>query len=152
MVTTPPKKNTASTPINKAMASELRAERAAAKLTLDELVANSGVALSTLKRVLAGTIDVNMPDLAMLAKALGDAQGKMLTIEELVERAVKRAGGYDVVYADLPQMPENAVSDVPTNVTPIRKRVEDMTVDEIEAIEKKAATRDPEMDTDEHFD
>lgn len=134
------------------MASELRAERAAARLTLDELVANSGVALSTLKRVLAGTIDVNMPDLAMLAKALGDAQGKMLTLEELVERAVKRAGGYDVVYACLPQMPDNAVSDVPTNVTPIRKRVEDMTVDEIEAIEKKAATRDPEMDTDEHFD
>lgn len=152
MVNTPPKKSTTQLPINQAMATELRAERAAAGLTLDALAQQSGVALSTLRRILNGSIDVNVGDLALLCRALGEAQGIPLTMEDIVERAVKRAGGYDVVYAGLPQMPDNAVSDVPTNVTPIRKRVEDMTVDEIEAIETKAATRDPEMDTDEHFD
>lgn len=42
-----------------------------------------------------------------------------------------------------------ALSVVPDNVTAFRKRNDELTVEDIEAEEKKAALSDPEMDTDE---
>lgn len=77
------------------MAAEIRAERAASDLTIVDLSTLSGVAESTLKRILKGTIDVNMSDLGGLAHAFTEKQGKPVTPSDLVERAVKRAGGYE---------------------------------------------------------
>jgi hypothetical protein len=91
---------TTDTKINQAMAAEIRAERGAADLTIEQLSDASGVPLSTLKRILKGTIDVNVADLGAIARAFSDATGKPVSPQEIVQRAVKRAGGYEVLGKD----------------------------------------------------
>lgn len=120
---------------NRALAAEIRAERAAEGITVRELALRSGIAYGTLNRILPGERDISFTQLTQLAAAL------KLTPQELSERAVRRMGGMQAVVSEVQGK----------NVTPLR-RVEDMTVDEIEAEHKKAATVDPEMDTDEQFD
>lgn len=127
--------NDQKTAANQALAAEIRAERAAVGITVRELALRSGVPYGTLNRILPGERDISFGQLTQLAGALG------LTPSELSERAVRRMGGMDAVVSGVSGQ----------NVTPLR-RVEDMTVDEIEAEQKKAATIDPEMDTDEQFD
>jgi transcriptional regulator with XRE-family HTH domain len=122
-------------PMNQAVAAEIRAERGAQRMTVKQLALASGMVESTLNRALAGERDINVTQLTKIAAALGT------TPDALMTRAVDRMGGIDVLMSDVRRK----------NVTPLR-RVEDMTVDEIEAEQKKAATIDPEMDTDEQFD
>lgn len=134
--------DTSATALNQAMAAELRAERAAADLTLEEVVELSGVSLSTLRRILKGTVDVNVADLGAIAAAYNTKLEKPVTPQELVRRAVTRAGGFG---------PLSVAAD--SNVIQLRpKKIEDMSVEEIESIQEKAAYRDPEADEDEHFD
>lgn len=121
--------------MNQAVAAEIRAERGAQRMTVKQLALASGMVESTLNRALAGERDINVTQLTKIAAALGT------TPDALMTRAVTRMGGIDVLMSDVGRK----------NVTPLR-RVEDMTVDEIEAEQKKAATIDPEMDTDEQFD
>ena len=91
---------TTDTKINQAMAAEIRAERGAADLTIEQLSDASGVPLSTLKRILKGTIDVNVADLGAIARAFSDATEKPVSPQEIVQRAVKRAGGYEALGKD----------------------------------------------------
>lgn len=96
-----PKMNTTTTAINQAVVSEIKAERARSGLTIQQLSDNSGVTLSVLKRILAGTLDVNVSDLSMLCKAFSAARGREVTPQMLFQAAVDAAGGYDAIYADL---------------------------------------------------
>ena len=125
--------------LNAAVAAEIRAEKAAKNMTAADIAKAARIPVGTLSRVLTGERDINVTQLGKIARAFGT------TVEHIMSRAVDRAGGLDSLFP--PQM-----SDAGGNVTPIRKRAEDMSVDELEAIEKKAATSDAEMDTDEHFD
>lgn len=130
------------------MAAELRAERSASNLTIEQLAVASGVAESTLKRVLKGTIDVNVADLAAIAAAFTAAGrtssiGKPVTPQELMQRAVKRAGGYETLVS--------SVSDTTDELADRRRRQAEaasMTVEELER-QPHAATRDSELDADE---
>jgi transcriptional regulator with XRE-family HTH domain len=134
--------------MNRALAAEIRAERGAKQITVRDLADQAQMAVSTLNRVLAGERDINITQMALLAHALDT------TPESLVRKAVERAGGVEVLVEEVAASRQSSgeVSDVAGNVTPIRKRPEDLTTDEIEAAARKAATRDAEMDTDEHFD
>ena len=119
----------------RALAAEIRAERAALGITVKELALRSGVPYGTLNRLLPGTQDFTFSQMAQIASGLE------LTPSELSDRAVRRMGGMEALVSEVQGQ----------NVTPLR-RVEDMSVDEIEAEKKRAATIDPEMDTDEQFD
>lgn len=55
---------------NAAVAAELRAERARKELSLDQLVAASGIAKSTVQRYLGGKRDIPIPSLVELCRAL----------------------------------------------------------------------------------
>ena len=131
---------TAETKINQAMAAELRAERSATGLTIDQLSERSGVRLSTLKRILKGTIDVNAADLAAISRTYTDTGQSTADPAELARRAIVRAGGYESL--------ARPTSDAPNNVTPI-KQVEDMNVEEIEALENQAANIDTDSENPE---
>jgi transcriptional regulator with XRE-family HTH domain len=131
----PVAENEQKTAANRALAAEIRAERAAVDITVRELALRSGVPYGTLNRILPGERDISFGQLTQIAAALG------VTPSELSDRAIRRMGGMDAV-----------VSGVGAQNVSVLRRVEDMTVDEIEAERKKAATIDPEMDTDEQFD
>jgi transcriptional regulator with XRE-family HTH domain len=70
-----------------AVAAELRAERAASRLTVKELSATAGVPVPTLNRYLAGERDVPGSTLVALAVALNVEPGTLL------DRAFARAQG-----------------------------------------------------------
>lgn len=122
--------------INRAMAAEIKAERVAQDMTIKDLAKASGVPEGTLNRMTSKDIrDINITQMALIAEALG------MTLVELVSRAEARAARISASEARV------------TNVTPLRqKKLSDMTVDEIEGIQEKAAYRDPEANEDEHFD
>jgi predicted transcriptional regulator len=103
--------NTTTTAINQAVVTEIKAERARSGLTIQQLSDNSGVTLSVVKRILAGTLDVNVSDLSMLCKAFSEASSREVTPQILFERAVEAAGGYDVIYADLGYGPGKPTAD-----------------------------------------
>lgn len=121
-------------PVNLAVAAEIRAERGAQRVTVKQLALAAGMVESTLNRVLAGERDINVTQLTKIATVLGT------TPEALMERAVRRMGGVDVLMSDVQSK----------NVTPLR-RVEDFTLEELDK-EKFAANRDKEAETDEQFD
>lgn len=70
-----------------AIAAELRAERAAKRMTITQLSQRSGVPSATLNRYLAGQRDVPVSTIIALASALEVDPG------ELLDRAVARAQG-----------------------------------------------------------
>lgn len=70
--------------LNGAVAAELRAERAAQRMTVDTLVARSGVSRSTLLRVLNAERAIAVESLQDIARALGVASST------LVRRAERR--------------------------------------------------------------
>ena len=127
--------NEQKTAANQALAAEIRAERAAVGITVRELALRSGVPYGTLNRILPGERDISFGQLTQIAGGLG------VSPSELSDRAIRRMGGMGAVVSGVAAQ----------NVSPLR-RVEDMTVEEIESERKKAATIDPEMDTDEQFD
>ncbi|TFD27474.1 helix-turn-helix domain-containing protein [Cryobacterium cryoconiti] len=56
---------------NEAVAAQLRAERAAKGMTIDQLVAVSGISKSQVLRLVHGKRDIDMRDIASLTQALG---------------------------------------------------------------------------------
>ena len=115
---------TDSTDATEAVAAELRAERAAARLTVEELADLSGVHRGTLLRYLNAKRDIPVSTLVQIAEGLG------VPAHLILERASER------------------MSEKRSNVTPLRGR--NLTTKEIdEYAGDKAAHRDPEMDTDE---
>lgn len=136
------------TALNKATAEVLQAERAGASMTQEQLCEETGISLSTMRRILKGTVDIDVADLAAITVALNKHRRTPTTPGEIIDAAVKLMGGQKALEEEYGR----PLSDVPDNVSPIFKRVEDMTVDEIEAIAKKAATLDAELGEDEHYD
>lgn len=124
---------------NQAMADVITSAYSEERLTQKQLAARTGITGVTLQRILAGKRDIDWTQIYLLADAVG------IELTELVERAERRAAKL----AD--EAVARQMSDGGGTVTPIRKRVEDMSVEELEKL-PHAATRDPEMDTDEHFD
>jgi transcriptional regulator with XRE-family HTH domain len=121
-------------PLNRALAAELRAERVAVNITVDQLSDRSGVNLTTLKRVLAGKRDINVTQLGLLSQALG------VTAEELFRRAVTRMGGMGAL-----------MSEAPANNVHVLKSVDQFDTDELDASVAQAALRDREMNEDEQY-
>lgn len=122
------------------MAAEIRAERAAAGYTQEELSKFSGVSLSTLKRILNGAIDINVADLSAIADALSTGLPERVTPAELMERAVKRAGGYDMLL-----MSDDGV----TNVIELKaKRPAKMTAAELDNYKGSRAAHPIDDDVD----
>lgn len=56
---------------NDAVAAQLRAERAIARITIDELVARTGISKSSILRYLNGDRDITLNTVATIAKAIG---------------------------------------------------------------------------------
>lgn len=67
-----------------AVASQLRAERAAAQMTYKELADAAGMTEQSVMRYLTGKRDIPLPEFAKMAEALG------LTPYELMKRAESR--------------------------------------------------------------
>jgi transcriptional regulator with XRE-family HTH domain len=129
--------NTKDSAINQAMAAELRAERAKTiGLTVELLAKRSGVSFGTLRRILNGTVDIAVPDLAALAAVFG------VSPQELMKRAVENAGGYEV-------LPGAVSEDAAHNVTDFPKRP--TTAEEFDAYQgdRAAHALDEESEHDE---
>jgi transcriptional regulator with XRE-family HTH domain len=119
--------------LNRAMAAVIRGESYALQLSQQDIVKKTGISPATVQRLMKGEQKFNLDQIESFAGTLG------FPVDELCRRAVEWRST---------RMSEAA----PDNVVTLKpRRVEDMTVEEIEA-EKHAATRDPEMDTDEQFD
>ncbi|QIS38661.1 helix-turn-helix domain-containing protein [Clavibacter capsici] len=121
-------------PLNHALAAELRYERGAAGLTIDKLAEEADITRPTLLRVLAGKRDINVTQLAKLGIALN------ITPEELLRRAVTRMGGM-----------ESLMSEAPAQNVHVLKSVDTLDTGELDAAVAQAALRDREMDQDEQF-
>lgn len=129
---------TKDTKINQAMGAELRAERSAVEMTVEDLAAEAGMSVSTLKRVLRGSVDIGIPQIAAIAAAMDAHRDRPISPQELVRKAVERAGGYEVFMSE--------ASD--SNVTQLHPR--SMTTDELDNYKgNRAANFDEEADTDE---
>jgi hypothetical protein len=136
--------------MNRAMRAEIRAEAAAQGVDLKRLGALTGIG-THMARITSDNDsylrDINVTQVAEIAHALGVAP------DELVARAVKRAGGIEAVWADREQM-RAAMSAVPATNDELaerrRKQAEAaaMSVEELENV-PGAATRDAELDSDE---
>jgi transcriptional regulator with XRE-family HTH domain len=121
-------------PLNVALAAELRAERVAINMTIEELRQRAGLTKPTMLRILAGTRDINVTQLAKLSQAMN------ITAEELFRRAVERMGGMGAL-----------MSEAPANNVHVLKSVDDFDTGELDASIAQAALRDKEMDTDEQY-
>lgn len=106
-----------------AMAAQLRAEQTANGFTQARLAEASGINYETLKRILKGTRDINVTQIAGLAKAFG------MSPQELVRLASER----------LERMKTQSLSEGVDNVTMLHPR--DRTVDQLEQDGRKAAHR-----------
>ena len=69
---------------NDAVAAELRAERGAKRLTVDQLANNAGMVKGTLLRYLNGQREIPIPALYHISKALG------VEPQEVMDRASRR--------------------------------------------------------------
>lgn len=119
--------------LNRAMAAVLRGAIASEGISQAQLAEKTGYSLATIQRNLAGRNKFNIDQVEKIGAALDVEPG------ELIRRAVEWRST---------RMSEAA----PDNVTQLQpRRVEDMTVEEIEKL-NHAATVDPEMDEPEQFD
>lgn len=74
--------------LNAAVAAELRAERAAQDLTVQELADMAGIPFGSLRRYLAAERNIDVATLAALAAALGTTSGEIVAAAE--ERMARR--------------------------------------------------------------
>jgi transcriptional regulator with XRE-family HTH domain len=129
--------------VNAALGAEIRATRSRKNMTRDTLSEISGITPTQIERIENNKRDMSVTQLFRLSDALG------LDPEDIVRRAVDAAGGLDKLTADAEAVSEAAGS----NVTPIGVRSKDaLTAEDADKASKRAATVDPEMDTDEHFE
>lgn len=106
------------------------------RLTQPELAKRAGITDRTLQRYLSGATEIGTATFLMLAEAIG------VDPSDIIDRAQARA-----------QRRVERMSDAPTKTDDLetkrkQKAVAEMSTAEIEALDH-AATRDPELDTDE---
>ncbi|WP_181421659.1 helix-turn-helix domain-containing protein [Curtobacterium sp. MCBD17_030] len=117
--------------INQATADVIEGIIARERTNKRAVAEGAGFSVATMTRLVSGKAEIPISRLYDIARALG------ISAQEILDAADARAA---------------KLSEAAGNVTPLRpKKVEDMTVDEIEQL-PYAATRDPEMDTDEQYD
>lgn len=118
--------------INRAMADVLVAHYKGQRMTQATLVEATGINATTMQRILVGKSDVEVTKLAEFARVLG------VPADELMRQAVAKAEAM------------SAVAATTDDVAKKRKQNEarSMTTEQIES-QPHAATRDPEMDSDE---
>lgn len=135
--------------LNRAMGAQIAAEKAALrpKKSVRELIVETGLSESTINRILSeAPRDIHVTAIARFARVFG------ITPQELVRRAVERAEGFGGWWSDGPTLnPEAPVSPPVASIADQRqkKNPAEMTDDELEAIQKKAAINDEHMDQDE---
>lgn len=104
------------------------------RMTQREVAEKAGLSLATIQRLFKGQRGFGATQVVQIATAIGvDPEEYMRAARLEAQRRMSEAA--------------------PDNVTQLtrKKQVDEMSVDEIEAL-PHAATRDPEMDTDEQFD
>ncbi|MGX9349218.1 helix-turn-helix domain-containing protein [Microbacterium sp. KNMS] len=104
------------------------------RLTQEELAERSDIPLTSLQKKLRGNAPITATDLVVISQAIG--VDPALVMREIMRELDDRNAG---------------MSDAPVSLEAHRtkKSVAEMTDDEIEAIKKKAATYDPELEQDE---
>ncbi|GAA4774295.1 helix-turn-helix domain-containing protein [Microbacterium gilvum] len=105
------------------------------RLTQEELAERSEIPLTSLQKKLRGTAPVTATDLVVISNAIGVSP--TIVMEEILRELAERE--------------QAGMSDGPVSLEAHRtkKSVAEMTDDEIEAIEKKAAIYDTELEQDE---
>jgi transcriptional regulator with XRE-family HTH domain len=123
------------TPISRAISDVLTGAYARKRLTQEELSQRTGIPLVTLQKKLRGRSPISATDLVVIAEAIGVQPPKMLeeAMQELVDQA--DSGTSAAVASILDQRQ--------------KKTPAEMTDDELEAIQKKAAINDTELEQDE---
>lgn len=119
----------------------IRAKRTKIRMSQTELAEASGIAMSNLQRRESGKIEITVSEIKRIAEALG------VPAHELVDEALKDFGGMEKLIAE-----HVGMSEAPVSLEAHRekkKSVADMTVDEIESMQTKAATHNVELDQDE---
>lgn len=121
--------------INQAMADALVAAYKGERLTQADLVRETGINPTTMQRLLSGKSDIDVIQLAKLADAIG------VPPQELMEYAVERAERLSAAAAK---------NDLQEKRLQKQAEAQSMTTDQLEnETNKRAATIDPELDTDE---
>jgi len=123
------------TPISRAISDVLTGAYARKRLTQEDLSQRTGIPLVTLQKKLRGRSPISATDLVVIAEAIGVQPPKML--EEAMQELVDQA--------------ESGMSAPVANILDQRqkKTPAEMTDDELEAIQKKAAINDTELEQDE---
>lgn len=121
------------TEISRAVSDKLTGAYASKRLTQDEIAERAQMSIWTLQKKLRGRSPISATDLVVIAQAIGVSPAKILTeaLEELEEQSRMSA-------------PVVTLSDQRNKKTPAT-----MTDDELEAIQKKAAINDEELEQDE---
>lgn len=116
-------------PVNTAFGAILKGAAREAGLSQSEIATSIGQSLATVQRIFAGKRHVTVTQFFEISDVIG------MDPQELLDRVTRRV---------------KAMSDRPDNVTslPMKKPAE-MTDEELEAIQKKAAINDEELDQDE---
>lgn len=142
--------------INRAMAEQLEAERSSIRingrrLSVDRLSKESGISYGTLRRILGGQLDVNIGDLAAMVAVINKYRRSPLSIPELSNAVIARAGGIEKINAEFGIEP---LSEAPATNDELAERrrkqaeIKAMTPEQREGLDS-AATTDPELGTDE---
>lgn len=121
--------------INQAMADILVASYKEERMTQADLVARTGINPTTMQRLLAGKSVIDVTQLAALADAIG------VPPQDLMERAVERAERLSAASSNM--------SDLQKKRSEKEAEARAMTPDQLAQVEKRAATDDPELGTDE---
>lgn len=97
----------AETGLNAAVAAELRAERAAQNLTVQELAARSEVPYASLRRYLAAERNIDVATLYALAGALDTTPAELVAA---ASERMSRGGGAVVIPGNFPKSSEEGLS------------------------------------------
>lgn len=133
----PPKKLS---DFDKRLGTVVRSKRVKADLTRAQLAELTGIPEANLKRRETGANEITVSEIKRIAEALG------VPAHKLVDEALEDFGGMDKLIAE-----HVGMSEAPVSLEAHRekkKSVADMTVDEIESMQK-AATSDDDLDKDE---
>lgn len=118
----------------------VRSKRIKRGLSQAQAAEAAGIPLSNYQRREAGTNEITVSEIKRIAEVVGVSAG------EMAEEALKDFGGMAKLIAEHVGMSEAPVS---LDAHREKKNVADMSVDEIESMQKKAATHDDELDQDE---
>lgn len=118
-------------PVTVKIADLLKRAQRASLLSQGEVAERAGMSVFTLQKKLAGNAPINVDDLLKITAAIGVDPGPI----------IDAAMDDPAVHALYP--PDTTHH----NVTPLHPR--DMTVEQLEAIQRRAANHDPEADDDE---